>query len=56
MNIPNIAMNSPQMQTIKQMLMVQNLSPENAVRSICKQRGIDVDEFIKTLKEKKGGG
>lgn len=28
----------------------KGVTPEQAVRTICKQRGIDVDEFMKQLK------
>ena len=32
------------------MLSGKGLNPEQAVRSICKQRGINVDEFMSMLK------
>lgn len=41
--------NPQQMQIIKQMLTQKNMTAEQAVRSICKERGIDVDSFIKSI-------
>ena len=32
------------------MLSGKGINPEQAVRSICKERGIDVDEFMSQLK------
>ena len=37
---------------IVSMLSKKGLNPEKAVRSICKQRGIDVDEFMKSIQGK----
>ena len=42
--------NMNQMRGIMDMLSVNRMNPEQAVRSICKERGIDVDEFMPQLK------
>jgi len=42
--------NSPQMQTVMNMLNSSGMSAEQLVRQQCKQRGIDVNEFINTVK------
>ena len=42
--------NSPQMQTIMNMLNSSGMSAEQLVRQQCKQRGINVDEFMNTVK------
>lgn len=44
--------NLGQMNGIMSMLSGKGMNPEQAVRSICKERGIDVDEFMNTLKGK----
>ena len=40
------------MNGIMSMLSGKGMNPEQAVRSICKERGIDVDEFMNSLKGK----
>ena len=42
--------NMNQMKGIMGMLSGKGMNPEQAVRSICKERGIDVDEFMSQLK------
>ena len=42
--------NMNQMRGIIGMLSGKGMNPEQAVRSICQQRGIDVDEFMSQLK------
>ena len=42
--------NMNQMKGIMNMLSGKGMNPEQAVRSICQQRGIDVDEFMSQLK------
>ena len=42
--------NMNQMRGIMGMLSEKGMNPEQAVRSICKERGIDVDEFMSQLK------
>ena len=42
--------NMNQMKGIMNMLGGKGMNPEQAVRSICKERGIDVDEFMSQLK------
>lgn len=42
--------NMNQMRGIMSMLSGNGMNPEQAVRSICQQRGIDVDEFMSQLK------
>ena len=44
--------NLGQMNGIMSMLSGKGMNPEQAVRSICKERGIDVDEFMDSLKGK----
>ena len=44
--------NLGQMNGIMSMLSGKGVNPEQAVRSICKERGIDVDEFMNSLKGK----
>lgn len=44
--------NLSQMNGIMSMLSGKGMNPEQAVRSICKERGIDVDEFMNSLKGK----
>jgi hypothetical protein len=41
-----------QMKGIMSMLSGKGMNPEQAVRAICKERGIDVDEFMSSLKGK----
>lgn len=41
--------NSPQMQTAMQFLNGKNITPKQAVEMLCKQRGINVDEFMKQI-------
>lgn len=48
----NIMSNLGQVNGIVSMLSQKGLNPEQAVRSICKQRGIDVDEFMKSIQGK----
>lgn len=48
----NIMNNLGQVNGIVSMLSKKGLNPEQAVRSICKQRGIDVDEFMKSIQGK----
>lgn len=45
----NIMNNIGQVNGIVSMLYHKGLNPEQAVRSICKERGIDVDEFMKSI-------
>ena len=42
--------NMNQMKGIMSMLSGKGMNPEQAVRSICKERGIDVDSFMSQLK------
>ena len=42
--------NMTQISGIIAMLNGKGMNPEQAVRSICRQRGIDVDEFMSQLK------
>lgn len=49
MNIPQIDMNNPQVKLLANLLTGQNMNAEQVVRSICEQRGINVDEFIKSI-------
>ena len=42
--------NMNQMRGIIGMLSGKGMNPEQAVRSICKERGIDVDSFMSQLK------
>ena len=42
--------NMNQMRGIMGMLSGKGMNPEQAVRSICKERGIDVNEFMSQLK------
>ena len=42
--------NMNQMRGIMDMLSGKGMNPEQAVRSICKERGIDVDAFMSQLK------
>lgn len=42
--------NLNQVKGIMRMLNVKGMNPEQAVRNICRQRGIDVDEFMSQLK------
>ena len=42
--------NMNQMRGIMGMLSGKGMNPEQAVRSICQQRGIDVDAFMSQLK------
>ena len=42
--------NMNQMRGIMSMLSGKGMNPEQAVRSICKERGIDVNEFMSQLK------
>lgn len=44
--------NLGQMNGIMSMLSGKGMNPEQAVRSICKERGIDVDEFMNSLRGK----
>lgn len=45
-----IMKNMNQMRGIMGMLSGKGMNPEQAVRSICKERGIDVNEFMSQLK------
>lgn len=40
----------PQMGQVMNMLSSNGASPEQMVRRICRERGIDVDEFLSNLK------
>ena len=42
--------NMNKIKSIMSMLSVKGMNPEQAVRSICQQRGINVDEFMSQLK------
>lgn len=42
--------NMNQVRGIMSMLSGKGMSPEQAVRSICQQRGINVDEFMSMIK------
>lgn len=42
--------NMNQIRGIMGMLNGKGMNPEQAVRAICQQRGIDVDEFMSQLK------
>lgn len=42
--------NMNQMRGIMSMLSGKGMNPEQAVRSICKERGIDVDSFMSMIK------
>ena len=42
--------NMNQMRGIMSMLSGKGMNPEQAVRSICKERGIDINEFMSQLK------
>ena len=42
--------NMNQIKGIMSMLSGEGMNPEQAVRNICKQRGINVDEFMSQLK------
>ena len=42
--------NMNQIKDIMSMLSGKGMNPEQAVRSICQQRGIDVDSFMSQLK------
>lgn len=44
--------NLGQINGLMSMLSGKGMNPEQAVRSICKERGIDVDEFMNSLKGK----
>lgn len=46
----SIMKNMNQMRGIIGMLNGKGMNPEQAVRSICQQRGINVDEFMSKLK------
>lgn len=48
----NIMNNIGKVNGIVYMLYKKGLNPEQAVRSICKERGIDVDEFMKSIQGK----
>lgn len=48
----NIMNNLGHVNGIVSMLSQKGLNPEQAVRSICKERGIDVDEFMKSIQGK----
>ena len=41
---------SRQMQNVMSMLSGKGMSAEQMVRSICRERGIDVDEFMNSIK------
>ena len=41
---------SRQMQNVMGMLSVRGMSAEQMVRSICRERGIDVNEFMNSIK------
>ena len=42
--------NVGQVRQLMEMLCGKGLNPEQVVRNICKQRGINVDEFMSQLK------
>ena len=42
--------NNQQMQAVMSMLSRKGITAEQAVRSMCKQQGIDVDEFMSTIR------
>lgn len=42
--------NSPEMQTVMNACQSQGLTPEQMVRSICAQRGINVEDLLNMLK------
>ncbi len=42
--------NSPQIQTVMGMVNSSGMSAEQLVRQQCEKRGIDVDEFMNTVK------
>ena len=46
----SIMRNMNQIKGIMSMLSGKGMNPEQAVRSICQQRGINVDEFMSKLK------
>ena len=48
----NMMNNLGQMNGIMSMLSGKGMNPEQAVRSICKERGIDADEFMNSLRGK----
>ncbi len=43
-------MNNQQIQSVMAMLSNKGITAEQAVRSMCKQQGIDVDEFMSTIR------
>ena len=43
-------MNNQQIQSVMAMLSSKGITAEQAVRSMCKQQGIDVDEFMSTIR------
>ena len=45
----NINIDPKQIEMVKQFLSGKNMSAEQAVRMICRQRGIDVEAFMKNL-------
>lgn len=49
-NNQQINPSNPQLQAVKQFLATQNLTAEQAVRKICKERGIDVESFLRSIK------
>lgn len=49
-NYPSMMNNAGQIQQLLGMLGGKGLNPEQAVRNICKQKGINVDEFMSQLK------
>lgn len=44
-------MNSPQMQMVRQMLSGKNISAQQAVEMLCKQRGINVNDFMSQIND-----
>lgn len=43
-------MNSTEMKVINNLLSGKGMSAEQMVRNICQKQGIDVDEFMNTIK------
>lgn len=43
--------NSPQMQMVRQMLSGKNISAQQAVEMLCKQRGINVNDFMSQIND-----
>lgn len=43
--------NSPQMQMVRQMLSGKNINAQQAVEMLCKQRGINVNDFMSQIND-----